>query len=350
MPDIEITTVDSVEQTNDTDKLIAIRAATDDDPQKLIQVAAEDVGGIPGIKERLIEEETKSASLDTRITTVENRGAANLGAAAQQFVDGLNAIHDAGEITYTNGIISAVDGDLTDLTLTGDTDGITLQAETVSGGRRIWLRGLAGNINKVIALTVASVPSGNVGDVHILYIQIPAHGNIQHHLISIDTDGHYQFADPAAADTATLSSGSGTTTAEVGDTLIFAPSAYSTSGVSFTVQIVRSNGTVIEENTVTFNTANSEGVTPLEALDLSALLFDIVGNDTAKHLSKVTVLQRGIGGYISHSALTRFTAGTAFLGSRIEGVGSDVIEQTKKIKMSGGIEDSDGLTVEGLQR
>ena len=337
MPEIEITTTEVDNTPDPTDNLLAERPAAGDDPAKIIRVPAS------------VLDQT---DIKRRLAAVENRGEANLGAAAQELIDGLRVSHEAGEITYTRGITSAIEADLTDLTLTGDTDGITLQVEEVgSYGRRIWLRGLADNINKVIGLKVSSVPSGNTDRVPILYIEIAAHNNIQHHLISIGTTGNYEFADPAAADSQTAASGEGATAAQVGDKLVLAPAVYGSSGVSFTVEVVRANGTIVEENTITFNTPNIEGTTPLAALDLGSLIFDTTTaqSSVAKHISKVTVLQRGVGGYLSHNALALYDTNQAFYGTRVEGTGSEVLEQTVKIKYSGGIENAEGKDVVGLE-
>ena len=246
---------------------------------------------------------------EERLTALENtQPSGNRSQVAIEFDMNLVGTHTANTRIYTAPFDSVTAVALKDPTeITGDTQGIT--QTNLTGDNRIRISGLANDIHKIIGVEVSGVPSS--ATYNIISYQIPEHNNIIHHLLQVNNAGNYSLGNPnptagGSQNDVEIQSSAGTIAYQSGDWVVLSPAPLSgNNGVEFNVVVRRSNGTIVQANTLTFS-----GTTSLAQLHLDQLYFQTTpaDNTEAAYVDNVVIAEHSGTDYIRHSALPVLTS------------------------------------------
>ena len=216
----------------------------------------------------------------------------------------------------------------------GNDDGIAQTSR--DGVHEFSVSGFTDDIYKMIAVKVSGLPSGEVTDV--ISYRIVEHNNIIHHLVRINIDGNYTLGNPHptlgdSGDVVLQDASASGIAYQTGDWVVISPAPRGTDAVEFNVLVRRSNGTIIQANTVTFNDPLA-----LSQLHLDALYFHATtaSGTVASYVDALIVAEHSGQHYLRHSDLAAFNFTDPRFGLVTTSPGQDYFRLDEKFDLAEG--------------
>ena len=259
---------------------------------------------------QLLKQEVDSLSINIeeqlqRIMALENSTRGTLSPALSDFDRNLTEPRTMGTDHYASPYDWVTRFNLkSPKSVVGPNDGITQVSR--DGVHEFSVGGFTDDIYKMLAVKVSGLPSGEVTDV--ISYRIIEHNNIIHHLVRINIDGDYTLGNPHptlgnSGDVVLQDASASGIAYQTGDWVVISPAPRGTSGVEFNVLVRRSNGTIIQANTISFNDPLA-----LSQLHLDALYFHATtaSGTVASYVDALIVAEHSGQHYLSHSELAAF--------------------------------------------
>ena len=260
--------------------------------------------------------------------------------AEADFLAIVREAHEAGAFVHSNGASRVVRVDARGTT---DAPGVaTLSGEVEQAGQTtitktnqadadlLRIAGFSDSVAKIFGVKLHGLPSNS----DLLSYLIPEHSSNPHHFLRVTSDNKLLIGNPhptlgGSNNDVTVAGSAGDIVLQSGDWVIVSVSpAGSGVGLEILVVIKRADGSTVQANTVTFNTAEAVSQFHPNALYLHTSNADNAQSDNVETL--LVVEHTGVA-YYTHSRLGALDVSDDYFGFLSVGPGSDVLSLTEPV-------------------